>query len=138
MTPQQQQIAIAEACGWTDIRRQRLYAGDQDLWGNKLIGGEKHRNRLPDYLNDLNAMHEAKRALLDKGLMLEFVNLLVVIICYAKGISWSGITTDDRQMLIANATAAQEAETFLKVFKLWEEKQIPEPSFHSYHKEDAQ
>jgi hypothetical protein len=138
MTPDQQRTAIAKICGWTDIRRQRLYAGDQDLWGTKLIGGEKHRNRLPNYLGDKNAMQEAKQSLLDKGLMLEFVNLLVVIICSAKGISWSGITTDDRQMLIANATAAQEAETFLKVFKLWEEKQIPEPSFHSYHKEEAQ
>jgi hypothetical protein len=62
MSPEKQRIAIAMACGWTDIRRQRLYAGDQDLWGTKLKSGEKHRNRLPDYRNDLNdrnAMHDA-------------------------------------------------------------------------------
>ena len=138
MSPEKQRIAIAEACGWTDIRRQRLYLGNLDLWGTKLKGGEKHRNRLPDYLGDKNAMHEAKQVLWDKGLMLEFVNLLVVITCYAKGISWSKVTTDDRQMLIANATAEQEAEAFLKVLRLWEEEQIPEPSFHDYCKEDAQ
>jgi len=137
MSPEQQRIAIAKACGWTNVAplivKNVKHEGDDIT-----VGISSDDGWIPDYLNDRNAMHEAKRALLDKGLMLEFVNLLVVIICYAKGISWSGITTDDRQMLIANATVAQEAETFLKVFKLWEEKQIPEPSFHSYHKEDAQ
>ena len=67
MTQDQQRTAIAKICGWTDIRRQRLYAGDQDLWGNKLINGDKHRNRLPDYLNDLNACHEMEQVLIDKG-----------------------------------------------------------------------
>jgi hypothetical protein len=126
MTPDQQQRAIEKVCGWKPLPEGYFHPDNP-------IGQTP-----PDYLNDRNAMQEAKQSLLDKGLMLEFANLLVVIICSAKGISWSNLTTDYRQMLIANATAGQEAETFLKVLKLWEEKQIPEPSFHSYHKEDAQ
>ena len=122
MTPDQQRIAIATACGWTDIRRQRLYLGNQDLWGTKLKSGEKHRNRLPDYLGDLNAMHEAKKVLWDKGLMLEFVNQIADITCSAMGFRWDKVTADDHLILIANATAEQEAEAFLKTLGLWEEE----------------
>jgi len=74
MTPEQQRIAIAEACGWT-----REYA-DVPTWNNSLNsyqGGyepvqtllfRKERKcfiaeNLPDYLNDLNAMHEAEKML---------------------------------------------------------------------------
>ena len=123
MSPQKQRIAIAMACGWTDIRLQRLYLGDQDWRGTKLKGGEKHRNRLPDYLNDLNAMHEAKKVLCDKGLMLEFVNQLVGIVCSAMGFRWDKVTADDHLILVANANAEQESEAFLKTLGLWEEEQ---------------
>ena len=37
----------------------------------------------PNYLADLNSMHEAKKLLLDEGLMREFVNQLVGITCSA-------------------------------------------------------
>jgi hypothetical protein len=46
MTPEEQRIAIAEACGWKTGYR------DPEAW-----------HPLPDYLNDLNAMHEAKKTL---------------------------------------------------------------------------
>lgn len=46
MTPEAQRIAIAEACGW------QLLGG---MWHHP-IGGF-----IPDYLNDLNAMHEPLR-----------------------------------------------------------------------------
>lgn len=53
MTPEKQRIAIAEVCGWKwtedgwhDTVRKRAV---------KMIAG----HNLPDYLNDLNAMHEA-------------------------------------------------------------------------------
>ena len=123
MTPDQQRIAIATTCDWTDIRRQRLYLGDQDLRGTKLKGAEKYRNRLPDYLGDLNAMHEAKKVLCDKGLMLEFVNQLVGITCSAMGFRWNKLTEHDHVILVANATAEQEAEAFLRTLGLWEERQ---------------
>lgn len=106
MTPDQQRITIATACGWTDIRRQRLYAGDQDLWGTKLKGAEKHRNRLPDYLADLNAMHEAEKALTDMQ----------------QGYYWDHLKDmTDEGFGQLHATAPQRAEAFLRTLGLWQE-----------------
>lgn len=123
MTQEKHRVAIATACGWTDIRRQNLYAGDRDLYGNKLKGGEKHRHRLPDYLGDLNAMQEVKKVLWDKGLMLEFVNQLVGITCSAMGFLYDKVTANDHLIFIANATAEQESEAFLRTLGLWEDAQ---------------
>jgi hypothetical protein len=61
MTPEQQRIAIAEACGW-----KRGHTGVTQ-WVNDpngiRMGWSSMRdvsdNALPDYLNDLNAMHAA-------------------------------------------------------------------------------
>jgi hypothetical protein len=61
MNPEAQRIAIAEACGmkWT--------LSDDGWWdgpsGNEGISYERMLDRLPDYLNDLNAMHEVEKAL---------------------------------------------------------------------------
>ena len=112
MTPDQQRVAIATACGWTDIRRQRLYAGDQDLWGTKLIGGEKHRNRLPDYLGDLNAMHEAEKVLTDKGVNAWWA--------YVANINRNNPRPFGSETAV-HATAAQKAEAFLRTLGLWTE-----------------
>jgi hypothetical protein len=105
MTPDQQRIAIATACGWTDIRRQRLYAGDQDLWGTKITGGEKHRNRLPDYLNDLNAFHEMEKVLTSEQVT-SYVDFLELM--------------NERWSTPAFATAPQRAEAFLRTLNLWQ------------------
>jgi hypothetical protein len=49
MSPEAQRIAIAEACGLKHVR-----------WDDgELVHGTACRIRVPDYLNDLNAMHEA-------------------------------------------------------------------------------
>jgi hypothetical protein len=115
MTPDEQRTAIAKICGWTDIRRQRLYAGDQDLWGTKLIGGEKHRNRLPNYLGDLNAMHEAEKVLTATQLTV-YRNTLAIMnggICIDDGGSFVNLS------FAVSATAAQRAEAFLRTLGLW-------------------
>jgi len=52
MKPKEQRIAIAEFCGHKDINN-RIYVivNDVIVW------------RVPNYLNDLNAMHEAEEVL---------------------------------------------------------------------------
>jgi hypothetical protein len=52
MTEEQQRIAIAEACGWTLKKGIRA-------WNRPNNNGWDLIEQLPDYLNDLNAMHEA-------------------------------------------------------------------------------
>jgi hypothetical protein len=68
MTPEAQRIAIAEACGWTatvdDDQFWRATRADgsmtSDLWCSM---SSVWNVGIPDYLNDLNAMHEAQNSL---------------------------------------------------------------------------
>lgn len=104
MTPEAQRIAIAEACGW--VRN-----GKNNLWQNPYQGGGwDYLSGLPDYLNDLNAMHEAEKALMKPGLA-----------------QWCDYTRHLRRVCgIAmyaeiHATADQRAEAFLKTLNLWKD-----------------
>lgn len=65
MTDEQMRIAIAEACGWSEIDR---YIGQEKMpegllkgQNPKYKGGKKEE--LPDYLNDLNACAEFEKTL---------------------------------------------------------------------------
>lgn len=62
---------------------------------------------LPDYLNDLNAMHEVEKTLTDKAHEEFRLNLYDVI--------------GDDSRLIVSSTAAQRAEAFLLTIGKWEE-----------------
>ena len=54
MTPDERRIKIAELCGWTEIKSTNgvIIGIDPDPIERD------YRNRIPDYLNDLNAIHE--------------------------------------------------------------------------------
>ena len=110
MNPEQQRISIAKACGWTaQEAKDRFWravdaAGDMtlDLWmceRNVWFAG------IPDYLNDLNAMHEAERTMGDPQLWVEYQSYLSDVM---GNVGW-----------IYHATAAQRAEAFLKTLNLW-------------------
>jgi len=94
-TPEQQRIAIAEACGWKPDNRGFGWLSPHGYYAPE-----------PDYLNDLNAMHEAMKTLSLK-MGIEFCNHL----------NDMGIL-GDWDML--TATAAQRAEAFLKTIEKWE------------------
>jgi hypothetical protein len=90
MTPESQRIAIAEACGWKTGYR------DPEAW-----------HPLPDYLNDLNAMHDAEKVLFGRN-------------------DWSSCKYDEYLDVATsswkwNATASQRAEAFLRTIGKWEE-----------------
>lgn len=114
MTPEQQQIAIAKTCGWTAEQdsngywratnqksghASELWLSERNVWS---VG-------IPDYLNDLNAMHEAEKAMNNNDWW-KFVEHLTNI---CGGGTALGIS----------ATAAQRAEAFLRTLGLWEEAQ---------------
>jgi len=115
MTPEQQRIAIAEACGWTSE-----YA-DVPTWNNSLNsyqGGyepvqtllfRKERKcfiaeNLPDYINCLNAMHEATMTLGGQQL--------------CEMADWLHQITEFHTRIF-HATAAQRAEAFLRTIDKW-------------------
>ena len=104
MTPDAQRIAIAEACGYT-------YHGEATYGGSQKNGwwlGDKYCfHGIPDYLSDLNAMHEAEKALNAEQWM-QYLDRL-------------GIITDGRLRSYTHATAAQRAEAFLRTLNLWDD-----------------
>jgi hypothetical protein len=93
MTPEAQRIAIAEACGtmkWSYALPIKIIACT-----------------VPDYLNDLNAMHEAERTcIIGKEELEERYWLALYDVC--KTTRWP-----------FDATAAQRAEAFLRTLNLW-------------------
>jgi hypothetical protein len=103
MTPEAQRIAIAKACGWHRCESK------EPCWHHKSSGGSGY-NLPPDYLNDLNAMHEAEKGLT----LLQFWKYADSLrgLCDARGLG--------RDEYIA-ATASQRAEAFLRTLNLWVE-----------------
>jgi hypothetical protein len=91
MTDEKINIAIAEACGWTDTKIVNE--------GGKLMYGQ---TEIPDYCNDLNAMHEAEGVLTIDALTEYRVQLSMFVIAPFR------------------ATARQRAEAFLKTINNWE------------------
>lgn len=71
---------------------------------------------LPDYLNDLNAMHEAESQFETTGQALEFIAQLKGVILRHAGLRPDGHCGHWR---ITHATAAQRAEAFLRTLNLW-------------------
>lgn len=101
MTPEQQRIAIAEACGWTNICEE-IKPAIIYLWGTDL---ENCKSIVPDYLNDLNAMHEAEK-LLGRGASYGLYKASLAELCA-------------KQHPI-DAAAAQRAEAFLRTIGKWQ------------------
>ena len=108
MNPEQQRIAIAEACGWKTGYR------DPEAW-----------HPLPDYLNDLNAMHEAEETL-DASQCAEYARQLMkhhptycVTVLDNRFAPTEEIAYQTYQLL--HATATQRAEAFLRTSGKWEE-----------------
>ena len=92
MTSDKQRIAIAQACGWTGIRGEIGYPTARACE----LGDYQ---RLPDYLNDLNAMHEAENCCITNAKLEESYYFAI-----------------DRNH---RATAAQRAEAFLRTLNLY-------------------
>lgn len=110
MKKELQRIKIAEVCGWKDI-----FVENQELVLGKHEPESMGRDYLdvPDYLNDLNAMHEAEEVLSDLQYR-KYCNLLDEAGYDDRGVNyptWS-----------RSATASQRAEAFLKTLNLWEEQ----------------
>ena len=109
MSPEQQQIAIAKACGWTGTEEDYTYYGftqnipmTRTRWTNP--SGGQTTLTLPDYLNDLNACHEMEKVLDYNQLreMEDSVSFQFAVYPF-------------------HATASQRAEAFLRTLGLWKE-----------------
>jgi hypothetical protein len=117
MNTDKQRIAIAEACGWKDIKDTNHEDVDIEsrsiIYWSGLTGVPpefihyENRIKIPDYLNDLNTMHEAEKSLDDVTQRGDYWDYL------------SSLTHEGFEM--CHATAAQRAEAFLRTVGKWED-----------------
>lgn len=99
MKPDEQRIAIAEACGIVI----------HDHWGPLYKTPKGIVRVCPDYLGDLNTMHEAEKVFEGYGMRQSYRrNLLIAC-----------DTTELNEII--SATGAQRAEAFLRTIGKWED-----------------
>ena len=115
MTPEAQRIAIAEACGWSVLSLSNGFYAKHKTEGRISISvasvratcDEAMDDRAPDYLNSLDAMHEAEKVLSvreKQNYISTLRNICVVAGCWPE-----------------TATADQRVEAFLRTLGKWEE-----------------
>lgn len=127
LSPEEQRIKVAELCGWQEVRygcdsgSYRGVVGTRPGWpigknymeelrkrpsGDFLWAHNAYNQMTPDYLNDLNAMHEAE-SIIGVGQISRYMRLLAD----RDKITDSDIKRDD--WAAVHATAAQRAEAFV-------------------------
>ena len=116
MTNEQINIAIAEVCGWTSIRYNSIHG----KWMGTQPQEDRDAYHLPNYCNDLNAMHEAEK-MLTKEQLYNYGNKLDRITLPKTSMEMCYIESPEAGMYpdLFCATAAQRAEAFLKTIKKW-------------------
>lgn len=120
MSPELQRIRIAEACGWTDIHR--ALASCEDIFPAERVfvgisKGSTVYRRLPDFLADLNAMHEAEKVLTREQAYDYAGSLGFTVACERRDKRPNG----PESYWPIHATAAQRAEAFLRTLGKWED-----------------
>lgn len=118
MTDAEIRIEIAQACGWRPDQA-NIGPAHQKVngwWHNAKFHVE---SQLDDYPNDLNAMHEAWKTL-DDYTKREF-HVQLGLIIEKKRKEWNLLQLLDQRGLIANATARQRAEAFLRTIGKWKD-----------------
>ena len=121
MNPEKQRRAILKACGWTAKEDKygfwravdpsgnmtpTLWVSEMNLWSAGM----------PNYLNDLNAMHEAEKTLTKANWGGYAAELYRITDAHNHGIS-----PNHHWLAVAFSTAAQRAEAFLRTIGKWEE-----------------
>lgn len=112
MTKQKQRIAIAEACGWTFTKYP-----DNTIWptnpkGKFGIDTAGNTIEYPNYLHDLNAMHEAENIFWEVDSTEDLWNVYTMHL--------NKICKRDSNCSI-RATATQRAEAFLRTIGKWKD-----------------
>lgn len=131
-----QRIAIAKACKVKFLVSKvcpicngntPYEAGDDygiTIWGqcehcNNTGKVKPYHINLPHYTSDLNAMREARTIITDKVIQARYADELIMVLNRDHDGERRFIGASP--FFIANATAAQHAEAFLKTLNLWKE-----------------
>jgi hypothetical protein len=119
MNKNKQRIAIAEACGYKDLETRWSNYHQWECPDGRIRFGTLNDKYacLPDYLNDLDSMHEAV-SIFDYDQADEFDDHLCDICRRSNDLADNPTPW---RFAVTNATAAQRAEAFLRTLHLWEE-----------------
>ena len=118
MTQEQKRIKLAEAGGW-----KKLKGFSDSGWPLLRTPPEKpnkegYLEAIPDYLNDLNAVHELElKVFQDSSFQLDYSRSLIRIIKNLSPLCKQFFTDFD----LVTATAAQRCEALGLTLKLWEQ-----------------
>ncbi len=114
MNTQSQRIAIAEFCGWKHVGFSSDFS--QPVMEDPSGAKTWYWREIPDYTNDLNAMHEAEGRLRDETVQAFEAHLNACIAQGCRVCDFSLFASDK----IWNATAKQRAEAMLRTIGKWE------------------
>lgn len=115
MTPEAQRVAIAKAAGWNPV--------DDGMTGRPPGMTDEEYSKtgnvpIPDYLHDLNAMHDAENWISSTGS--GYIDRLFVSNLRMAIGQNPDLACDKRQIFeLLHTTAAQRAETLLRTLELW-------------------
>ncbi len=132
MNPDAQRIAIAEACGWTRLPSPHgpgvlgRWTNPSNSYTQNFVafydkdGFGSHGGMFPDYLNDLNAMASAVSSCVERtGFPFQeaYTRELRAVVTRRR----RDLNEMQVDFWMAEATAAQRAEAFLKCLGKWKE-----------------
>ena len=120
-------IAIAEHCGWRNIKEidYQPFGTDPYIDGpdQMLVGIHPESDidsdecePIPNYCKDLNEMHEALQTLISTEQQNQYINNIAEV-------CWSDVSRGNNQVIFnqLTSTARQQAEAFLKTIGKWEQ-----------------
>lgn len=127
---QEHRITIAEACGWNladeDQIKERAGAANWLLqkgpwWRNDEEKTIATLDNLPDHLNDLNAIHDARKSIINTPeLRVKYLNTLRTIVgkrCPKNNVGAALVSDYD----LVNAEASEHAEAIIRTIGKWVE-----------------
>jgi len=116
MSRELQRIQIAQACGWKNVHWYSDNSGPDILCGTPPKGSWQAKQKpypnehVLDYLNDLNAIHEAEEVIPDDATRGKYIRALAKVF---------GCEVATPTFLMIHAKAADRAEALLKALNLW-------------------
>ena len=113
MTPNEINVAIAEACGWTGIYCSAIQRGPfkPRFYG---VSPDGNNRLVPNFCGDLNACAEMVKSLASSQRRTYTQNLYDIVCGMAAPES-------DDWFYVTNATPKQRCETFLRSLGMWKE-----------------
>jgi hypothetical protein len=116
MTQEEKRIKLAEAAGFTDIMLPMGFHQQMSDEKSKECGG-RWRFEIPNYFEDLNAVHELENIIKDHPKWIKMLAKVIAGVPDATRAGGTKVFVDNS--ILARATAAERCEAIGKTLGLW-------------------